>query len=272
MRTGVRALGTAMRPFATAARRMSGSHGLTIIGWHRVDGHTEGLSTGVDDFRRHLDELDSWGATVLPLEAAVAALEAGTLPDRAVALTFDDGYASVVETAWPILRERGLPTTLFVVSGYLSGELRFAWDRHEPEHDRLRLARPDELLDAAAEGLDIGSHTVTHPWLPRLDHDSLERELVDSRATLEGLLGRPVTSLAYPTGGWNAGVRLAAAEAGYRLAITVDRGLNTVRTHHLSLRRAFVPTDPEDLRLILDGAYTVLRPLDSWRSRMGPPW
>jgi peptidoglycan/xylan/chitin deacetylase (PgdA/CDA1 family) len=272
VRGGVRALGTAVRPIATAARRINRNRGLTIIGWHRVDGCSDGLSTGVDDFRRHLDELDAWGASVLPLDAAVAALEAGTLPDRAVALTFDDGYASVVETAWPILHERGLPTTLFVVSASMAGDLRFAWDRHEPEHDRLRLARPDELLDAAGQGLDIGSHTVTHPWLPRLGPDELARELVESRATLEELLGTTVTSLAYPTGGWNAAVRAAAATAGYRLAITVDRGLNTVRTPHLSLRRAFVPTDPQDLRLLLDGAYTMLRPLDSWRSRKGPSW
>ena len=272
MRGGVRVLGTIARPIAAGTRRLTGARGLTIIGWHRVDGDTEGLSTGVDDFRRHLDELDAWGATVLPLDAAVAKLVDGTLPDRAVVLTFDDGYASVVETAWPILRERGLPTTLFVVSGYLSGDLRFAWDRDEPEGDRLRLARPDELVAAAAEGLDIGSHTVTHPWLPRLGPDQLAHELLDSRCALEELLGRPVTSLAYPTGGWNPAVRTAAARAGYELAITVDRGLNTVRTPHLSLRRTFVPTDPADLRLVLDGAYTLLRPLDSWRSRKGPPW
>jgi len=272
MRAGVRLLGAVARPVATGVRRMAGTRGLTLIGWHRVDGHSDGLSTGVDDFQRHLDTLDAWGARVLPLDEAVAALGAGTLPPRAVALTFDDGYASVVDTAWPLLRERGLPATLFVVSGCLTTDLRFAWDQHEPAHDRLRLARPDELLDAAASGLDIGSHTATHPWLPRLDADDLKRELVDSRTALAELLGRPVTSLAYPTGGWNPVVRAAAADAGYRLAITVDRGLNTRRTPHLSLRRAFVPTDPADLKLLLDGAYTMLRPLDTWRRRRGPAW
>lgn len=272
MRGGVRALGSALRPATAGVRRMAGSRGLTIVGWHRVDGVSEGLSTGIDDFRRHLDVLAEWGATVLPLEQAVAALAAGTLPDRAVALTFDDGYASVVERAWPVLRERGLPATLFAVTDYLSGDQRFAWDRHEPEHDRHRLSRADELVAAADEGLHIGSHTVTHPWLPGLDPDRLERELVDSRATLEDLLGRPVTSLAYPTGGWSPAVRAAAAAAGYEVAITVDRGLNTRRTPRLSLRRAFVPDDPRDLRLLLDGAYTVLRPLDTWRRRRGPAW
>lgn len=273
MRGPVRTVGRLARPVAQVGRRLSGERGLTIIGWHRVDGRcSDGLSTGVDDFRRNLDLLERWGATVLPLGRAVAALAAGTLPDRAVCLTFDDGYASVVETAWPILRARGMPATLFVVSGYLSGDERFAWDRGEPRHDRHRLARADELLSATTEGLDIGSHTVSHPWLPRLAADEVKRELVESRVAIEELLGRPVDSLAYPTGGWTPLVRSAAAEAGYRIGVTVDRGLNTARTPHLSLRRSFAPTDPVDLRLVLDGGYTVLRPLDTWRHRRGPAW
>ncbi|HEU5038710.1 MAG TPA: polysaccharide deacetylase family protein [Nocardioides sp.] len=273
MRAEVRTLGTAVRPLAAASRRLRTRPGLTIVGWHRVDGRrSSGLSTGVDDFRRNLDVLQGWGATVLPLGEAVDRLQAGTLPDRAVCLTFDDGYASVVETAWPILRERGLPATLFVVSGYLSGEGRFAWDRPEPVHDRHRLARADEVVAAAATGLDIGSHTVTHPWLPSLDADEVKRELVDSRAAIEELLGRPVDSLAYPTGGWSPAVRAIAAEVGYRIGITVDRGLNTARTPLLSLRRSFAPTDQQDLRLVLDGAYTVLAPLDRWRRRKAPGW
>ncbi|MDN4174396.1 polysaccharide deacetylase family protein [Nocardioides sp. SOB77] len=275
MRTGTRAVATVIRPVALARRTLATAHGLTIVGWHRVDGRTsDGLSTGVDDFRRHLDVLEEWGARVLPLEEAAARLQAGTLPDRAVALTFDDGYASVVDTAWPILRERGMATTLFVVSGILTGH-RFAWDAHEPAHcltGRLRPATAEELVAAAEEGLDIGSHTVSHPWLPALDDDALERELVDSRVVLEELLGRPVRSLAYPTGGWEPRVRAAADRAGYTVGITVDRGLNTGRVHPLSLRRAFVPSGAADLRHILDGAYTFLRPLDRWRSRGGPGW
>ena len=271
MRSGVRALGTVLRPVTVGASRLA-RNGLTIIGWHRVDEVSDGLSTGIDDFQRHLDVLADWGATVMPLDSAVAALDAGTVPDRAVALTFDDGYASVVERAWPVLRDRGLPATLFVVTDYLAGDQRFTWDQREPEHDRHRLARADALVAAAGEGLDIGSHTVSHAWLPALERDQVKRELVDSRTTLEELLGRPVTSLAYPTGGWTPMVRAVAGEAGYRIAITVDRGRNSTRTPRLSLRRAFAPDDARDLRLLLDGAYTVLRPLDTWRRRRGPVW
>jgi peptidoglycan/xylan/chitin deacetylase (PgdA/CDA1 family) len=271
VRREVRAAAALLRPASMVGRHLRRAAGLTVVGWHRVDDSGDPLSTPVDDFRRHLDGLAAWGAVVLPLDEAVAGLEAGTLPDRAVALTFDDGYASVVETAWPLLGARGLSATLFVVTGYLAGGLRFGWDHDRPEHDGLRLVTAAELVAAAADGLDVGSHTVSHPWLPRLSARELSRELMESKAALETLLGRAVTSVAYPTGGWDPAVRRAAGEAGYSIGITVDRGVNTSRTPRLSLRRAFVPHDPRDLRLLLDGAYTVLRPLDTWRRRT-PPW
>lgn len=271
MRREVRAVGTALRPLTAAGARLRRTPGLTVIGWHRVDDSGDPLSTPLTAFRRHLEELARWGAVVLPLDQAVAGLHAGTLPDRAVALTFDDGYASVVETAWPMLRERGLPATSFVVSDYLGGDRRFAWDRGQRDHDGLRLSTAADVVAAAEEGLDIGSHTVSHPWLPALDPAELRRELAGSKDALEDLLGRAVTSTAYPTGGWDPAVRRGTDEAGYRIGITVDRGLNTARSHPLSLRRAFVPHDPRDLRVLLDGGYTVLRPLDSWRRRT-PPW
>ena len=137
MKASTRTIARTLQPLTRAGRRLRRENGLTIIGWHRVDGRrTEGLSTGVDDFRAHLDVLDEVDACVLPLDAAVARLQAGTLPPRAVALTFDDGYASVLETAWPLLRERGLDATLFVVTGSLVGPMRFSWDEDErdPEY------------------------------------------------------------------------------------------------------------------------------------------
>lgn len=271
MRIPTRALARTVRPLSAAGRRLRREPGLSVIGWHRVDGaRSEGLSTGVDDFRRHLDLLEELDAGVLPLEEAVARLRAGTLPERAVTLTFDDGYASVVRTAWPLLKERGLPATLFVVSAALVGPLRFPWDAGETRRERYELLTPGELVDAVGQGLGVGSHTVTHPWLPGLEPALLEHELGESRARLQDLLGQPVDAIAYPTGGWSPAVRDAAGRAGYTTGITVDRGLNTARTHPLSLRRAFCPESVVDLRLVLDGAYTYLRPLDDWRRRRGP--
>ena len=270
MRPAVRRAGRAARPLAGVARRLRTPGWLTVVGWHRFGpGRSEGLTTSVDDFRRQLDRLEEWGAVVLPLEDAYARLRTKDLPDRAVVLTIDDGYASVVERAWPVLQERGWPATLFAVSGYVGTRRRFPWDQ-DVDDETARVVTRSQLVEAAVAGLDIGSHTVSHPWLPTTGPAQLVAELADSKAQLEDLLARPVRSIAYPTGGWNAAVRDATQEAGYDLGITVDRGVNSRLQHPLALRRTFVPHDLDDLDLVLDGAYSWLRPVDSVRRRREP--
>ena len=249
---------------AVRDRALGPRGGLLLVGWHAVARTGSGLVTPFDEFRRHLDAIGEWGP-VVSLRDGLAR------PDRrAVALTFDDGYAGVAELAWPELTARGWPATLFAVSGYLDGGRTFPWD--DPTAATARLLTADELAAVAAAGLDVGSHTVTHRWLPHLDAATVAAEVRESKAALEALLGRPVTSFAYPMGGWNAAVRDAVRAAGYDCAVTVDRGRNTARTDRWALRRAFAPPDPADLRRILAGAYTFLRPLDSWRTRNGPAW
>lgn len=270
MRRELRAVAATTEPAVRVLRRWRTTPALTVIGWHRVDAVGTGLSTPVHDFEAHLDVLEHWGAHVLALEEAAELLAVGALPPRAVALTFDDGYASVVETAWPLLRKRGMPASLFVVSDYLDGARTFAWDGDGTGHEESRLATSDELVLAHRDGLHLGSHTMTHPWLPGLDDAAVERELGQSREVISDLVGETVTTLAYPTGGWNRRIREAAGRAGYRIGITVTRGTNHRGSHPLSLRRAFVPHDPADLELLLNGAYTFLRPVDAVRGRRGP--
>jgi len=271
MRSVNRALAAVARPVAAAVDALDRQHRLTLVGWHRIDDGPGGLSTSFDDFRRHLDALDAWGARVLPLDDAVRLLAKDELPERAVALTFDDGYASVLELAWPELRSRGLPATLFAVSGYLDGGRRLPWDRHHPAGDRsVELADRDLVRAAAATGLAVGSHTVTHRWLPALSPQEAARELRDSKAALEELLDREVSALAYPMGGWSPALREAAGAAGYQIGITVERGRNGVGHDPLALRRAFAFDRADDFRRQLEGAFTWMRPVERWRTGRGP--
>ena len=245
-------------------RRLS-EHPLAVVGWHRVDGQPGGLSTTPDEFRRHLDLLDGWH--VLSLADGLRRLRDRTLPPRSVVLTFDDGYASVADVAWPLLRERGWPAVLYACSGYLSGTGRFPWDAG----DAAPLLTAAALRDLHADGMEVGSHTVTHRWLPHLDAGEVRAEVTDSKAALEDLLGAPVPSFSYPMGGWNDAVVGAVRDAGYDTAVTVDRGRSWVkRLDPLRLPRQFAPRDVADLRRSLAGAYTFLRPLDRWRTRNGP--
>lgn len=269
MRSATRGVATVVRPLARAGASVRRPFPLTVLGWHRVDALGGGVSTKLDVFRRQLDVLAAWGANVLPLDHACHALAQGRLPRRAVVLTFDDGYASVAETAWPLLRERDWPATLFVVSGYLDGTRRFGWDNGFAD-PRATLLDRRGVLDLAGDGMGIGSHTAEHHWLPHLADADLDRELGSSRAALAELLGRSVEAFAYPMGGWDRRVRAAAARAGYAVGVTTDRGANGARRDPLALRRTIAPDSSRDLGLVLDGAYDWLRPIDRWRSRSGP--
>ena len=106
----------------------------------------------------------------------------------------------------------------------------------QPPED-CRAATWDQIREMAAAGVDIGSHTVTHPILPHVGDEQLARELTESRARLEQELGRAVTSFCYPNGDYDARVRNAVAHAGYRIAVTTEHGLNDRRKDPLALSR-----------------------------------
>ncbi|HEU5008792.1 MAG TPA: polysaccharide deacetylase family protein [Jatrophihabitantaceae bacterium] len=271
MRRVSRAAGELARPAALASRAVSAARRLTIVGWHRIGPGGTGLDTPVDEFRRQLDVLAEWGAVVLSLERATQLLAQDAVPEHAVVLTFDDGYASVAESAWPLLRDRGWPATMFAVSGYLDGARAFPWDEGSAAAN-CRLLDWAGLRELADAGMDIGSHSVSHPWLPELPPQQLDHELRSSKACLEDGLGRAVTSFAYPTGGWDRRVRAVADQAGYTTAVTVDRGRSRHGHDPLALRRAFAFTGQRDFRLQLDGAFDWMRPVELYRLRRRPSW
>lgn len=169
-------------------------------------------------FAEHLDRIVASDAAVLTVSELAATLRAGTLPARAVALTFDDGFRSVCENAAPLLAERGLRATIFCVTGQIGGTSDWA---SQPESaPRLPLADAGSLAKLAAAGWEIGSHGISHEPLTRLDPDQRRRELEDSRHTLEDLLGASVRAFAYPYGAVPAGAEPELREAGYDAACT----------------------------------------------------
>lgn len=94
-----------------------------------------------------------------------------------------------------------------------------------------------------AAGIDIGSHTVSHPMLTLIDPRRLTRELADSRARLREELAAPVDLFCYPNGGVNPAVRGAVIQAGYRAAVTTVPGFNDAQTDAFGLRRIHTESD-----------------------------
>jgi peptidoglycan/xylan/chitin deacetylase (PgdA/CDA1 family) len=156
-----------------------------------------------------------------------AGLAAGSLADRAVAITFDDGYASTVR-AEPILREFGYPGTVFVVADYVGSGEPFSWPgvdqwRHGPFAGEVMPLTWSQIGDLVEAGWEIASHTRTHPYLPALETRELEDELAGSRETIIRHVGR-CAAIAYPYGGLDDRVVAAVRRSGYRSACAVSRG------------------------------------------------
>ncbi len=149
-----------------------------------------------------------------------------------VLLSFDDGFASHVEVALPVLHEHGAPAVFFVTTQHVE-------DPHDwlPATRRTAAAEPGseiahdlydgmslvQLREASADPLvTIGSHTLHHPFLTRLDDGELVRELAASKDYLEEATGSTVDLFAYPTGDYDRRVAEAVRAAGYRAAFAED--------------------------------------------------
>jgi peptidoglycan/xylan/chitin deacetylase (PgdA/CDA1 family)/GT2 family glycosyltransferase len=213
---------------------------LLAVGWHNLapTAHYPLGPGALAGFRVQLDTLARWG-TVVPLELVANALAGrANLPPRAVVLTFDDGYADNLDVAAPELVRRGLPATFFVVPRFVRGELSPPW-----EAEPVRMLDTGEVRELAAMGFEIGSHTCSHPRLSDLGPQEVRKELAESRADVEELVGRSVRFLAYPFGArgdYSGDTQCAAAAAGYHLALTSRPGWNRHDQSPLALRRFFL--------------------------------
>ncbi|MFH1006214.1 MAG: polysaccharide deacetylase family protein [Candidatus Latescibacterota bacterium] len=156
------------------------------------------------------EEKDGSVRSVLPsVGSAVPQSEIG----RTIALSFEDGYASVYEQAWPIMEQYGFRGTLFVVAGYVGKEN--GWGANFGGRRFRHLDWP-QLKALAAAGWEIGSHSWSHRDLTALTTEELTRELRESKRSLEDALGVSVDTLSYPFGRYDERVRDAAFAAGYR--------------------------------------------------------
>jgi peptidoglycan/xylan/chitin deacetylase (PgdA/CDA1 family) len=144
-------------------------------------------------------------------------LPAGELPlDGPVAgtacLTFDDGWRNWLTVALPVLRSLDVRATFFVCPGL------FGQQHPDVPGEAGELIRAEDARALHDAGMELGSHTLTHPDLRTLDDAGLERELSGSKQAIEDLTGEPCRTFAYPYGLYDERVVQAAGDAGYELA------------------------------------------------------
>lgn len=168
------------------------------------------------------------------------------------AVTFDDGWVSVLRHGFPVLDRLDVPATVFVASSLvdtheqpLRGAVIDPW-QDTPHRDELYCLSWAELHELAGRGWEIGAHSMTHPLLTRLDDEALGRELRGSKDRCEEMLGVPCRTMAYPTGDFDERVERAAEAAGYEAAAALPRRF-TVPPRRLAWPRVSIQRGDGDL-------------------------
>lgn len=215
----------------------------TMLCYHIVEAPTAPrMQIDRETFRQHLQYLEMTGYNVVPLRHVYEFVSGkrASLPKNAVVITIDDGWRSTYTEAFPELQKRKFPFTVFIypnIIGQTANALTWA-----------------QIREMAEAGVDIQSHSLSHPYLTRRKHRSmtdaayeewLTRELTESKRILEKQSGKKVQFLAYPYGDYDDRLAAMVKQAGYTAALTCDFGHVKKGSDPLKMKR-FVIDDKMD--------------------------
>jgi len=197
-----------------------------ILMYHNIDNPPQGaripnLYVTPRMFRFQMWYLRAAGFKVVSIQDMLALVSQANVDKNLAAITFDDGYMDFYKNAYPVLKRYGYPSTVYVVSGLVGKDN--VWDSRN-ENFAKPLMDWKKIIEISRNGVQIGSHTKTHPELTRLSAGEQNEEISASKKDLEEQLKYPIDTFCYPGGDHDEQVKKAVKKAGYRNAITTQRG------------------------------------------------
>lgn len=201
-----------------------------VLLYHNIDGKGP-FSVSSDTLRSHFDFLKQNDIRVVSLQDLVNRLEdPKPYSGRVVVITFDDGYKSMYTKLLPLVKEYKYPVTLFVYADFISdkGRSPLTWK---------------ELKIMDASGIDIQSHTISHPDLTVFERYSDEEkskifhEMYMCKRIIEKKLAKEVNMIAVPYGRFNQDVLMFAKLAGYKKVLSTEFGANIITRNNYTLHR-----------------------------------
>ena len=217
-----------------------------ILMYHSIDDHGSKLklSIPVKEFREQMKYLrDKKYDIVSSVQLADMIKSGEKIPHNIVAVTVDDGYLDNYVNAFPVFKDYKIPATIFVISGSIG------------KPDFLNAAQIKEMSDA---GIDIESHSVTHPFMESLTADGFKKEAVESRKAIEAITGKPVYTYCFPYGGFNDYTRDILRDAGYKAAFVTMPRDNSIALDLYRMKRIKIASGPFgslDFRIKTSGYY-----------------
>ncbi len=198
-------------------------------------------------FEQHLQMLLSSGFKPISIKAVEEYYIHHTpLPDKAFLVTLDDGFEDNYRNAFPILKRFQIPAVIYLVTGLIGKTNQWMT---MPTFSERKMLSWMQIKKMASQGIDFGSHTVTHPKLNELDDDSVGKELVQSKKVIEEQLGVECQHFAYPYGLLTEKTHKLVQQAGFKTACTTRSGFNNVERNPLTLHRIEVYGDDSTWKL-----------------------
>jgi peptidoglycan/xylan/chitin deacetylase (PgdA/CDA1 family) len=228
---------------------------LKIFNYHNVAAVPSGarmpkLYVTPAQFEKQCRLLQMLGLRGVSLSEGLRAQERGDA-HRCVALTFDDGYADNLIEAAPILRQFGFTATCYIVAGCIG--THNAWDAVQLATEKPLMNR-EQIKSWLNERHEIGSHTVSHPHLHSLSRHAAEEEILASKSALERLSGAAIEHFCYPYGEYNDETLQIVRSAGYKSAVTTQRGVASIESDRMRLPRISINGDKGMLKFVLKAA------------------
>ena len=208
------------------------------------------LTVSSQSFEYQMNFLKRHGFHVISFEDLVEGIKVGRQFVRnTVVIQFDDGYEDNYKYAYPILKKYGFPAMVFLVSSKIGTPGFLTWD---------------EVKEMEKDNFLAGAHTRHHPYLPSLTMVQAQDEITGSKKEIEDHLGHSINYFAYPTGGFSSDVKRWVKEAGYKAAVTTNRGKDRFNVDPYELKRIHMSsTDDQYSGLILwfkfSGYYNLFR-------------
>lgn len=223
-----------------------------ILMYHSLDKSKIEFYAAVDPnvFRKQMEYIRNGGYRVIPLQEYCRLLKTNqAVPKKSLVITFDDGYKDNLR-AFEILKEFGYPATIFIIT------------RDIGKNDFLSAKDIGSLLSDQDSKVSIGSHTLSHAYLPDQDRLVVKREIFQSKGLLEEDFSREIDLFSYPVGGFTKEALSDVEEAGYLCACTTNRGFSR-GINRFALRRIKITNRDLGFRLWvkLSGFYNSFRKL-----------
>jgi peptidoglycan/xylan/chitin deacetylase (PgdA/CDA1 family) len=200
---------------------------IPVIQYHKIDSPAadslvRGGFTPPRRFARQMAWLKKKGFVFYHASELIAYFKQhGVFPENGIALTFDDGWQDNYTNAFPVLKQFGIKATIFIIPSVIGETSTKA--AAAGEGPRAHLSR-DQILEMARSGIEFGSHSLNHRWLPELTPEEVKFEVEEARKQIEQLTQQPCLTFAYPAGYFSEAAKEIIRAAGHTAAFSTVYG------------------------------------------------